>query len=279
MPPQCRHHAPRDGPSHLGVRLCFSTAALLALFATVAAEAQDPFQNAQPPSASSDGNAAGKSPNESNSATKSDPKAKTEPEYVWKTDEQWRRILTREQYAVTRLKGTEPAFTGRYAHGHYRGTFLCVCCGAELFDAQHKYESGTGWPSFWRPINEKAVGYAVDNSDGDVRTEVMCRRCGAHLGHVFDDGPPPTGHRYCMNSVALRLRPLGGGAANQAASSKSRTKAKAKFKAKTTPAAKARTTTPAKKTTGNSASPSQEPADGKASDEPGRAPAATSDRP
>src|SRR5208283_3492722 len=154
------------------------------------------------------------------------------------------------QYAVTRLKGTEPAFTGRYSHGHYRGTFLCVCCGAELFDADHKFESGTGWPSFWRPINEKAVGYAVDSSDGEVRTEVMCRRCGAHLGHVFDDGPPPTGHRYCMNSVALRLRPPGGGATSQAATSRSKTKAKSK--ARTAPKTSVRNTTPTKRITGNS---------------------------
>ncbi len=265
----CSHHAPRDARSlRLGRRLAFSTAALLALFATVAAEAQDPFQNAQPPSSNSDSNAAGKSANEPNSAAKTDTKARSEPEFVWKTDAEWHRILTREQYAVTRLKSTEPAFTGRYSQGHFRGTFLCVCCGAALFDAQTKFESGTGWPSFWGPINQRAVGYAVDNSDGEVRTEVMCRRCGAHLGHVFDDGPPPTGLRYCMNSVALRLRPLGGGAANQALVSKSRTKAKSRSRAKTTPTAKTRSTTQTKKTTGNAPSPGSEPADRKVSNDP-----------
>ncbi|MGO9464081.1 MAG: peptide-methionine (R)-S-oxide reductase MsrB [Isosphaeraceae bacterium] len=259
-------------------RLCLSAAALLALFAAVAARAQDPFQNARPPGSNSDGNAAGKSPNEPSSATKSETKARSEPEFIWKTDAEWRRILTRDQYAVTRLKSTEPAFTGRYSHGHFRGTFLCVCCGAELFDAQTKFESGTGWPSFWRPINERAVGYAVDNSDGEVRTEVMCRRCGAHLGHVFDDGPPPTGLRFCMNSIALRLKPPGGGTANQATMSKSRTKATARSRAKSTAKAKARTTTQTKKTTGNAQSPGSEPADRKVSSQPDQAPSATPDR-
>jgi peptide-methionine (R)-S-oxide reductase len=257
--------------------LVFATAALLALFTNLAAEAQDPFQNAQPSGANSEGTAAGKSQSEGNSASRSDPKAKSEPAFVWKTDEQWRRILSYEQYVVTRLKGTEPAGSGRYSRGHYRGTFLCVCCGAELFDAEHKYESGTGWPSFWRPINQKAVGYAIDNSDGEVRTEVMCRRCGAHLGHVFDDGPPPTGQRYCMNSVALKLRPLGGGAANQAPISKSKTKAKSK--PKTTLKARARNMAPTKPATKSSPSPGSPPADRTASDGPDRAPAAAADRP
>jgi len=252
-----------------------STAALVALLATIGAQAQDPFQNAQPPSSSSDGNTAGKSQNEPNSAAKSGTKAKSEPEFVWKSDAEWRRILTREQFAVTRLKATEPAYTGRYSHGHFQGTFLCVCCGAELFDARHKFESGTGWPSFWRPINAKAVAYAADNSELEVRTEVMCRRCGAHLGHVFDDGPPPTGHRYCMNSVALKLRPLGGGAANQAATSKS----KAKSRAKTTSQAKSSKATPATKTTETPPAPSSEPADRKPSDGTDKATSATSDRP
>jgi peptide-methionine (R)-S-oxide reductase len=276
VPPPSRHHAPRDGSPRVGLPLAFSTAALLALYATLAARAQDPFQNAQPPTANSDGNAAGKSPNEPNSPIKSDSKAKPEPEFVWKTDEQWRRVLTYEQYVVTRLKGTEPAFSGRYSRGHYRGAFLCVCCGAELFDAAHKYESGTGWPSFWRPINERAVGYAVDNSDGEVRTEVMCRRCGAHLGHVFDDGPPPTFQRYCMNSIALRLSPLGGGGGTKTATSKSQIKAKSK--AKTTPKAKGKNTTPSKKAPPNSPSPSLVPADREPSGELNKSPSPTSDR-
>ncbi len=107
---------------------------------------------------------------------------------------------------VTRMKSTEPAFSGKYARGHFKGTFLCVCCGAKLFDAKHKFESGTGWPSFWRPVNEKAVDTAWDYSEpAEARVEVTCHRCGAHLGHVFQDGPPPTGLRYCMNSLALKL--------------------------------------------------------------------------
>src|SRR5262249_58992714 len=110
------------------------------------------------------------------SATKSASR-KAEPEFVRKSDEEWRRVLTYEQYIVTRLKGTEPAFTGRYSRGHYRGVFLCVCCGNELFDAETKFESGTGWPSFWQPINGSAVTYQVDNSAAEQRMEVNCRRC------------------------------------------------------------------------------------------------------
>lgn len=128
------------------------------------------------------------------------------PEHVFKTPEEWRKLLTAEQFMVTRLKATENAFSGKYATGHFKGTFLCVCCGAELFDARTKFDSGTGWPSFWRPVNVKAVNTAWDYSDSaEARVEVTCRRCGAHLGHVFQDGPPPTGLRYCINSLSLRL--------------------------------------------------------------------------
>ncbi len=279
--PQSSHCARSDRPRRLGLRLVCSAAALVALVATALAQAQDPIPKSDPSSANSDGNPAGNAANSADSATKSDPNAKTEPQFVWKTDEQWRRILTYEQFVVTRLKGTEPAFSGRYSKGHYRGTFLCVCCGAELFDARHKFESGTGWPSFWRPINANAVGYAVDNSDGEPRTEVMCRRCGAHLGHVFDDGPPPTGQRYCMNSVALKLKPLGGVMTNQAATSKSRTKAKAKAKAKakSTPKAKIQNASQAKKSAANAPSPTGAPADPNPSGQPEKAPSTTSDRP
>jgi peptide-methionine (R)-S-oxide reductase len=125
-----------------------------------------------------------------------------------RTEEEWRQKLTPEQYEVLRNKGTERAFTGNYVHDKRAGVYRCAGCGAKLFDADTKFESGTGWPSFYQPLSEEAVELHTDRSYGMARTEVTCRRCGGHLGHVFDDGPNPTGQRYCMNSCSLELEPV-----------------------------------------------------------------------
>ena len=128
-------------------------------------------------------------------------------EKIRKDDAAWRKSLSPQQYHVTRQKGTEPPFTGEYENTETSGTYICVCCGQPLFSSDAKYHSGSGWPSFWQPIAAENVEMSRDSSHGMERVEVMCSRCEAHLGHVFEDGPRPTGLRFCINSASLRLDP------------------------------------------------------------------------
>lgn len=124
---------------------------------------------------------------------------------VEKTEQEWKEVLTPEQFRITRLKGTEPAGSGALCYAHEAGKYTCICCGTPLFDSSIKFNSGTGWPSFTQPIKENAIKYEKDTSYGMVRVEVMCNTCDAHLGHVFPDGPEPSGLRYCINSESINL--------------------------------------------------------------------------
>ncbi len=161
----------------------------------------------------------------------------TKKKKMMKTDEEWAKLLTRPQFMVTRMKATEPAFSGKYVNNHSKGMYHCVCCNSDLFSSKTKFESGTGWPSFWKPVDASAIATEMDYKTEEERVEVLCSTCGAHLGHVFSDGPLPTGLRYCINSLSLRFEKD----SNAPATTK-KDSAKAKAKAKGKAASKAKDT-------------------------------------
>jgi peptide-methionine (R)-S-oxide reductase len=181
-----------------------------------------------------------------------------------KSEREWARQLTRAQFLVTRMKATEPAFSGKYVNNHAIGTYACVCCGAPLFNSRAKFESGTGWPSFWAPFSPERIAQAPDYSVAEARVEVMCAKCDAHLGHVFSDGPPPTGLRFCINSTSLKFLPEARPKVAAKTKAKAASKAAAAEVATTpdSPPATAPTTEPAPAPAGEASSP---PADGAAS--------------
>ncbi len=147
------------------------------------------------------------------SLTQADEKSKASADRVVKTEDEWKKILSPEQFKVARKHGTEPAFKNAYWDNKEKGVYKCVCCGQDLFASEHKFDSGTGWPSFYQPLKKSAVGTTTDRKLFYERTEVHCSRCDAHLGHVFDDAPQtPTGMRYCMNSAAMKFEKTAGGA-------------------------------------------------------------------
>lgn len=146
-----------------------------------------------------------KAPSEGSTTETPAPAAEQKEDAMPTTDDEWKKKLTPEQYRVARQKGTERAFTGEYHKTKTPGVYRCVCCGTELFSSEHKFDSGTGWPSYWQPAAKERVKEITDSSHGMRRVEVVCAKCDAHLGHVFDDGPKPTGLRYCINSVSLKL--------------------------------------------------------------------------
>lgn len=162
---------------------------------------------------------------------------------VNKTNEEWAKVLTREQFMVCRQKATEPAFSGKLVNNHAKGVYHCVACDAELFSSRNKFDSGTGWPSFDRPIKPANIDRANDLSEAEARIEVMCNDCGAHLGHVFDDGPTNTGLRYCINSISLKFVPD----AKEAEKAKAKAKTKAKARSKTKGKSKTKPAEPVEK--------------------------------
>jgi peptide-methionine (R)-S-oxide reductase len=216
-------------PYRLLLSTVASTLSIAWLIVSTAA-AQDPSQSAAGSTAAQDPFQVAEKATDTGATTKKTTKpAEPKSEFVRKTNQEWARILPRSVYRVTRLKETEPAFSGRYAVGHFRGTFVCACCEAELFSSKAKFDSGTGWPSFWQPVTPQAIDRAADYLEAEQRVEVMCHRCGAHLGHVFDDAPAtPTGLRFCINSLSLKLRTTGAG---QTGTASSETRSKSKVKA------------------------------------------------